>query len=138
MGRPQKPTVLKVLEGNPGKRPLPKAEPKIVGEVERPKWLRGRSVEVWDQYAPILQRIGLLTIGDVDDFARWCCLTAEHRKNPPKFSVSKHARLDALSGKFGLTPADRARIFGRAGAPLVTPSSSSKQAKPNPFKELTG
>lgn len=141
-GRPPKPTNLHVLAGNPGKRARSKDEPKPPipeGGVQKPDWLqpppgaseksfRSRASAVWDEYAPLLESCGLITSVDVDEFARYCCLVAEHRRKPTAFPASKHARLDALAAKFGLTPSDRARL-GSAGA---------RGKKQNPFKALAG
>ena len=47
-GRKPKPTALKIFEGNPGKRPLPKNEPKPAkGEVKQPFPLDAMGKKVW-------------------------------------------------------------------------------------------
>ena len=71
-GRP-KPTKLKVLDGNPGRRELPKDEPK-----PRPsapacaKDIDKEARKVWKRMAPMLERLGLLTEADGDMFAILC------------------------------------------------------------------
>ena len=73
-GRP-KPTKLKIIEGNPGKRPLPENEPK-----PRPKapsiaeGLDDNAREMWEFLAPKLEKMGLLTEIDGDSFANLCQL----------------------------------------------------------------
>jgi P27 family predicted phage terminase small subunit len=64
-GRPPKPTSLKKLAGNPGKRPLNKNEPKT-GEFleEPPDHLDKVAVEYWHFFVPRLKRMG--TLADVD------------------------------------------------------------------------
>lgn len=109
-GRPPKPTALKILAGNPGKRPLPKHEPKPKGPGTRPLWLRAGAVKVWDEYAPILLGMGLLTEADAEMFGVWCSLAALFRKNPASVPASKIARMDALSQRFGLDPSSRSRM----------------------------
>lgn len=74
-GRPRKPTALKVLEGNPGKRPLPQNEPKpapVVNIPKPPPWLNSDGKKAWKRLAPELQRLGLLTVVDMEAFAAAC------------------------------------------------------------------
>lgn len=105
-----KPTALKILTGNPGKRPLPVDEPMPTGKAVMPKWLRKGAVVVWQETAPILEPLGLLTDMDVELFAQWCTLAAEFRKSPGKMVAGKMARMDAIAQRFGLDPASRARV----------------------------
>ena len=62
-GRPAKPTALKTLEGNPGKRPLNKAEPQFLSLVadEPPGWLDDIARDHWLYHAPKLAKAGVLT-----------------------------------------------------------------------------
>jgi len=74
-GRPRKPTALKVLEGNPGQRPLPQNEPKpapVVNIPKPPPWLNSNGKKAWKRLAPELQRLGLLTVVDLEAFAAAC------------------------------------------------------------------
>lgn len=72
-GRPPKPTQLKVLQGNPGKRPLNQNEPKPKPLApKRPSWLTGEAKREWDRITPELERIGLLTIVDGASLANYC------------------------------------------------------------------
>ena len=65
-GPPKKPTKLRILEGNPSKRPLPKNEPEPDPTMpECPDWLMDDAKEEWNRVAPELHRIGLRTVGDV-------------------------------------------------------------------------
>lgn len=130
-GRRPKPTALKILQGNPGKRRLNMEEPKPEGEVVKPTWVKERAARIWKVEAPIVQRMGLLTVADVTAFGRRCVLQAQFEKSPETFTASKMSQLSALESKFGLTPSDRARIFSGSMAP-----TSTSQAKPNPFKKL--
>lgn len=71
-GRP-KPTPFKVLEGNRGKRPLNEDEPKPRPQAPvMPEWLDAMGVYVWKKLAPVLERNGLLTEIDGDQFANLC------------------------------------------------------------------
>jgi P27 family predicted phage terminase small subunit len=71
-GRP-KPTNLKIIEGNRGKRPLPENEPKPVPKAPKcPSDIDPGAKRVWKRLAPMLERIGLLTEADGDVFACLC------------------------------------------------------------------
>lgn len=65
-GRPRKPTALKILEGNRGKRKLdPKAEPQPTPGVPRmPAGLPSIAQRIWKQIVPELDRLNLLAIVD--------------------------------------------------------------------------
>jgi P27 family predicted phage terminase small subunit len=77
-GRPPVPSRLKLLRGNPGKRPLNKNEPKPKAKPPRcPDWLHPEARKKWKQLAPELARLGLLTIVDGDVLAAYCQCFAE-------------------------------------------------------------
>ena len=73
-GRP-KPTALKLLEGNPGKRKLLENEPKPYPKAPpMPEYLDEKALEAWGILAPKLERIGLFTEIDGDMLANVCTL----------------------------------------------------------------
>ena len=74
-GRPRKPTVLKLIEGDRGRgrRPLNNAEPEPASGCLKPKFLKGRAAKVWDDYASELERIGVLTAVDGQCSPRGAC-----------------------------------------------------------------
>ena len=64
-GRPPKPTALKLLEGNPGKRALNDREPKVApGRPKRPTWLAVKARRHWHQAVQALEGMGVLTVAD--------------------------------------------------------------------------
>jgi len=64
-GRKPKPTKLKILEGNPGRRPLNENEPNPLPIApECPDWLPDEAKKLWNRLSPELERIGLLKIID--------------------------------------------------------------------------
>lgn len=72
-GPPKKPTALRILEGNPSKRPLPKNEPKPDPSLpECPDWLLDDAKQEWARVAPELNRLGLLTMVDRTALAAYC------------------------------------------------------------------
>ena len=127
-GRYPKPRSLKLLEGNPGKRPI-QDEPVPEGRAEKPGWLDEVASGIWDQYAPIVEKMGLLSSADAQMFATWCELAAEFQSLKARMSASHIAQLDKLAGKFGLDPVARARLG-------MLDLKAKKKA--NPFKELAG
>lgn len=80
-GRRPKPTALKVLQGNPGKRKLNQGEPKPPeGEVTVPETLSGVAKVVWGELAPVALAMGTLTTADVAAFGTLCELEATRRE----------------------------------------------------------
>lgn len=71
-GRKPKPTALKVLAGNPGKRRLP-TEPELSRAIPRcPKHLDGEARREWRRVAGELYEAGLLTRVDRAALAAYC------------------------------------------------------------------
>jgi P27 family predicted phage terminase small subunit len=80
-GRKPKPTNLKILEGNPGQRPLNKNEPKPKAERLRcPGWLSKEAKREWRRIAPELYRLGLLTVVDRMALVAYCEYWAEYER----------------------------------------------------------
>lgn len=122
MANPRKPTALKLLQGNPGKRKLSEDEPRPKTGAEMPEELLGLpdALRAWKKWAPILAGLGILTEIDGPAFGRLCCLWAEQRQrlreDRPSDSqlLSEIRRLEAL---FGMNPADRSRLHVAAPKP---------------------
>lgn len=128
-----KPTALKILEGNPGKRALNKNEPKPEPVAPKcPAWLDLEAKREWKRMAPQLERLGLLTIIDGAVLAGYCQAYAEFRKATEELKV--HGRVHytdngyptprpevamlqkslqlirAFCSEFGLSPSSRGRM----------------------------
>jgi len=74
-GPAPKPTNLKVLAGNPGKRELNMNEPKPEVEIEipsPPSFLGTYAKKEWKRIAPVLHEVGLLTKADYAVLAGYC------------------------------------------------------------------
>lgn len=82
MPTPKKPSALHVLNGNPSKiKDLGKNEPKPIPLMpDCPDWLPDAAKEIWKEEAPRLERLGLLTEIDGEEFARYCLLTVRARQ----------------------------------------------------------
>jgi len=132
-GRKPKPTRLKILEGNPGKRPLNLNEPQCEeGIPECPEFLCTEAKQEWNLLAPMLHNSGLLTKLDRNALAALCqvwarWLKAEELlkkhgllvKSPNNFLMQNPAlaianksleQMRLLLTEFGLTPSSRSRI----------------------------
>lgn len=134
-GRPPVPTALKLLHGNPGKRPINKREPMPEATATMPERLQGNdeAVKEWTRLAPMLARMRVLTEADVDLLANLCfdlallndCqkkllasgllvrnkVTGLIHRNPLFEMVNQlTARVAMALRELGMTPASRSRI----------------------------
>ena len=77
-GRRPKPTHLKVVAGNPGKRALNKAEPQPNRQIPScPAHLKDAAKVAWGRLSVMLDRIGVLTEADAYALERACACYAE-------------------------------------------------------------
>lgn len=127
-----KPAALKILSGNPGKRPIRRPTSATAGTVTCPEWLTGEARAEWRRLAPTLSKAGLLTPVDRGAFATYCQTIARWKdcqrvideygplyvsatgrllERPDVAMAHKFAKeARALGADFGLTPASRARL----------------------------
>ena len=131
------PTKLKLLTGNPGKRPLNTNEPEFEpGDVAPPGFLDDRAVEEWKRLASSMVQLGLLSKGDRMTFAAYCqsvsdyqqacehirkygTITKNGRQIIPSPFVSMRNRalqnVRFMAQEFGLTASARSRISIESG-----------------------
>lgn len=110
-GRKPKPTKLKLITGNPGKRKLPQNEPQPRrGAIERPEYLSDPAKAVWDRLSPELIELGILKPLDVTMFAAFCALVAEFEADPAGTTASRIAQMRSLGSCFGVDPSSRTRL----------------------------
>jgi P27 family predicted phage terminase small subunit len=131
-GRKPTPTRLKLLRGNPGKRPLNDKEPRPDGAPVCPDWLDGEAQREWDRVVPRLVRLGLATELDQALLAAYCAGWSQWRRatevvaregatyttggglvrRRPEVAIAQEAgrQLERLAARFGFSPADRARL----------------------------
>lgn len=147
-GRKPTPTALRLLRGNPRKRPVNAHEPKPAPMIGRraPAWLDDEAKKEWRRVAPMLGRLGVLTETDADALAAYCeafttwkQATARLRQFgmvvkrstdagdlpviSPYVKIAHHAmgQMRAFLVEFGMTPSSRARIH--TAAPADVPES---------------
>lgn len=108
-GARPKPTALKAVTGNPGKRDLPdsgdfsvRTEP-----LEPPKPLEDRQQDIWNRY---INTAWWLTDGDAPLAYVWVCLQAEFQENPGQMTASRISNLRSAASEIGLGPSARARL----------------------------
>lgn len=135
LGRPPKPTELKQLQGNPGKRAINKGEPKPEAKVPTcPKHLDDEARKEWRRVSKELYTLKLLTVVDraalaayCQNWARWVKAEEELAKDDvemvmstdkgyhhanPWIGISNQAQKQMRSflAEFGMTPASRSRV----------------------------
>ena len=138
-GRKPKPTAVKVLEGNPGKRPMNSAEPKPEKKAPScPKWLEPEAKKEWRRLAKKMELMGVLTEVDMAAFAGYCQAYARWKEaeefitqhgtmirtpngylqQVPQVSIAQTNLKIMLKfcEQFGLTPSARSRIVGGEGS----------------------
>jgi len=132
-GRKPKPTAIKLLEGNPGKRALNHAEPKPRVVLPRPpEHLSDDEKEKWKMTVKELYPLGLITTIDKDALAMYCVIFVRWLKaekmvrekgeiiktaagniiQNPYLSIANRAldQLNKLGAEFGMTPSSRSRV----------------------------
>lgn len=147
-GRRPKPRSLRVLEGNPGKRPLP---PDLApqGDAEMPKHIQGEAKAEWDRVIGELRRLGLATsldraalAGYCQSWARWVDAERQLRrygaivKSPsgypmqsPYLGMANMAlkQMREFLVEFGMSPAARTRVA--TDEPPLHPKPSGTEGK---------
>ena len=110
-GRKPKPTAVKVLEGNPGKRSLNTAEPKPEKKAPRcPSWLEDEAKKEWKRMSKQLEQLGILTEIDMAAFAGYCQAYARWKEAQVSIAQTYLKIMNKFCEQFGLTPSARSRI----------------------------
>jgi phage terminase small subunit len=129
VGRKPVPTASKVARGNPGKRPLPAAEPAWKGmDPTPPDWFNALELEEWNRTVPELVALGVAKAPHRGALEGICVLYGAWRDarvdvNVPAMRQAFDAYRKALN-EFGLTAASSARI---AAAPPPDAASAEDE-----------
>jgi hypothetical protein len=112
--RPKSPDE-KTVTGNPGNRPFIAGSITPQGPIVRPKISDERIGEIWDEYAPVVQKLGTLVHGREHQFLAYCrfCQRIESDKNFTASDMNQMTRL--------------ASIFGLDGDPRMIPQPNEKR-----------
>ena len=132
MPAPRKPTNLKIIEGNPGKRPLNTDEPQPPAGISCPRWLSADARREWKRIKPVLESCRILTKADLAMLASYCQAWADYKQVTRALNAMDSHVIDSPQGsriapevhlqrkffeiilkagaKLGLSPADRTGI----------------------------
>ncbi len=152
-GRKRKPTRMKVLAGNPGRRPINEREPQpflLPSLPEPPKHLSREGRKEWIRVGRFLLRTRVLTEADLTAlsayatvYGRWMAAESEIKRKGilvpptpgskskvqnPMLAVANKAfqQMSQLLSEFGLTPTSRTRIIA---APASDDYDEQQKAK---------
>jgi P27 family predicted phage terminase small subunit len=137
-GPPPDPTAIRLIKGNPGKRPINKAEPKPEAKVpDCPEHLNEVARGQWDKLVPVLLGMKVLTEADQIALANLCQAYATlieaqnqmaktgilyktnsgHIQQSPLLSIinGQVHIVNSLLREFGLTPSARTRVSVASG-----------------------
>ena len=106
-GTRPKPTALRVVEGNRGKRPIPKGEPMPGGTPVKPKWLSGRGSVLWDE---VMAFAFWFTVADGYKLAAWCDRQADFEEQRKTWTAADRREHRSAGSELGLDPSSRARL----------------------------
>jgi P27 family predicted phage terminase small subunit len=133
-GRRPQPLQMRIIRGNPGRRPLPQGEPQPpAGLPPAPDHLNATARAEWDRVGPILAQMGIMTLADravlagyCATYARWAM--AEHQirgwtdlvvkgamgglVQNPHIRIANQALelMHRYMGELGLTPSSRVKL----------------------------
>ncbi len=158
LGRPRKPTRIKELEGNPGKRPLNKFEPQFeipAGLPAPPDFLDEDGLREWARAGKLLIEAKVLTEGDLSALAAYCAIysrwaeaerkvrrmgsvvnLSKDKEKPfpalnPWLSVANTClkQMRAYLAELGLTPSSRSKIIAGEGPKPIDHAEKQKADK---------
>lgn len=148
MARPPKPTALKLVQGNPGKRPLNNKEPKLKVEAPKvPAHLSPKAKTAWKGLCETLGDMGVIAKADGKALELLCDAYSEWRdlrkvvdseghtyqtlsttgdtiyKARPEVAMAADAwkRISVMLQQFGLTPSSRSKVNATDKAPESDP-----------------
>jgi len=126
MARPRTPTNVLKMNGAFDKNPQREREDPDTGKLKScPAHIPEAQQEIWKEIVKAAPK-NVLTEADRFGLEICCALLNQFRLDPVEFPAAKLVRLEALLGKFGMTPADRAKVAGPA----------QKKPQGNPFAGL--
>lgn len=131
-GRKPTPTKLRLVKGNPGRRPLPAGEPTPrPATPTRPAWLSPEAKREWTRVAGELAALGILSQLDRATLAMYCQAWSDYcdlskalqkegwtvatdksvKRHPAAASLREaHERVRSAAAELGMTPAARVRL----------------------------
>ena len=110
-GPAKTPTKLRVLEGNPSRRPLPRSEPEPAGAPAKPDYLGDYASALWDVIVDSMRGARIYAALDTELLAAYCVAAELHREAVEKI------RSEGATAK------------GAQGQPVVSPWVTIKNSQ---------
>jgi P27 family predicted phage terminase small subunit len=130
-GRKPKPAELRVLQGNPGHRPIPdvpKSAP-IDGKFPPPDWMDAEAKKEWRKIVKAYEKVEMITETDLQLLTAWCTAVSQFIDSNKKLIKLKGKLEDlplmrvyrialneartamlAIAARFGFSPVDRMKL----------------------------
>ena len=125
-GQPPKPTHIRKLEGNPGKRPFNEREPEPTGPLTRPDFVTGEAAREWDRAVGAMPP-GLYTAADAPVLTVYCLAWVMYRN-----ALGQVAREGLLAtGSTGQRVPHPAVAIAKAQAEIILRASDRLGMSPN-------
>ena len=133
-GRPPKPTKLRLLDGNPGRRPINEREPKPRGLPVPPDFITGEAATEWDRAVRAMPD-GLYSSADVPILAVYCVAWVLFRNALAQVAREGMTAIGSLGQPVShpslATAAKQSEIILRAGDRLgMSPVARARLAMP--------
>lgn len=125
-----KPTKIKEIEGNPGKRKLNKSEPQPSGLPSTPTAMTSRAKTVWQRLVKSMPP-GVFTATDSFALAAYCEAVSNHQLATTKIAKGEHETVGSTGQKklshWFAVQSDQARLMATLGAKLGLDPVSRQQ-----------
>lgn len=150
MARPRLPAAVKAMAGTDrADRRTGEVKPPVQFDLTPPAHLEPRSAAVWNEIAPMLRRIGLLTVADLVALEMMCDSVADYRfarskrgdemvvrsgKGSEMLSqwmvaqLAASKRAESLMAQFGMDPQSRSKVMANPQGDLFGAADSAAQA----------
>ncbi len=113
MGHKRKPDNIHLLTGTfrKDRHGDPKKKLKVSAKFPtQPKWLTKNAKAEWARIKKIMEKSGVITMGDATVLIQYCLLYSEMKDLKEEFPAAKHAQLRVAAAELGLTPVARSKI----------------------------
>ena len=113
MGNKRKPDNIHLLKNTyrPDRHGDPKKKLKVNAKFPiQPAWLPKNAKAEWARIKKIMEKSGVITMGDATVFIQYCLLYSEMKDYKEEFPAAKHAQLRVAAAELGLTPVARSKI----------------------------
>lgn len=114
MSNKPKPTHLKLLAGNPGRRPINHNEPQPSADgLACPDWLAPEAKDEWARIVPQMKALGVFTEADQSTVMAYCHLYGRFQRevtNGEQPAVTTLTHMRQFASELGLTPSSRSKI----------------------------